>query len=210
MKKRTKLHYLLVSLLMLVLISNGCSSAPSKETANVNREYKSVTLKEFFPSLSGNIADYSIQLPVGYESNPIPSQSTYGATLWAMPEDLKLFQDPEQYDVSLVTSTVFKAVWSTNVGVSNDQIVTAGIPVTKADFEKQGIKDVNFTSGLFHGFTGVPTLTMSGTMEGESAYLAYLYSPVDDTVILIVLGGNKTGTTDEQDWDAFVKSLEIK
>lgn len=189
-------------LLCLILPIGGCATS--------NREYTDVTLKEFFPEVSGNLGDYSVQIPMGYESYALPSQSIYGATLWTTPQDLKLFLDPNAYDASLHTATVFKAAWSINVGGMGDQIVQAGVPLTKVDLEKDGTEVSTFTSGLFHGLTGVPALAMTGTLQGQQVYLAYLYSPADDTVMLVVLGGNKAGDTDEQDWDAFVNSLEIQ
>lgn len=195
-------------LLTLLLIGSGCTGTRTNDAGA--SEYTDKTLEAFFPEISGNLGDYSIQIPAGYESYALPTQSIYGAMLWSAPEDLELFLDPDNYDASLHTNSVFKAVWSINVGGVGDQIVQAGIPLTKADLEKDGTEVSTFTSGLFHGLTGVPALAMTGTLQGQQVYLAYIYSPANDTVMLVVLGGNKTGDTDEQDWNAFVNSLEIQ
>ena len=171
----------------------------------------SVTLSDFIPGLLGNIKDYSVQLPIGYEKYVIPSGLQKGATIWGTPEDLKaIFLDPEQYDFSLASSTVFKVSFSLNVGASMNQIVSAGIPITKEEYEKEGLENLNFKSGLFHGFEGVPALAMSGTMKDQQAYLAYLSSPVNELVIFVILQGNKSEDRDEQDWAAFINSLEIQ
>lgn len=202
-------------LIVLVLITpwfwSGCLHNQPTSSPTTAGVYGPITFKEFFPRVSGHISDYSVQLPVGYKKYVIPSGSKKSDVIWGTPGDLEaILLSPDTYDFGQAASPMFKASFTPNVGVRDGKIVQRGIPITQEDFEQQGWSQLTYVSGEFHGFTGVPALAVSAVMQGEQVYLAYISSPVNDLVIFVLLQGNREGTADDQAWQAFVDSLEIK
>lgn len=207
--------YIMMKFLTLLLITplllSGCMRTPTHTAVIDTHKYSAVTFKEFFPSVSGHIADYSVQLPAGYTSYVIPSGFKKSDVIWGTAEDLKaVMLTADTYDFGKATSPMFKASFTPNVGVEDGKIIDPNGPVTKEYFVQQGVTEMKFVSGNWHGLEGVPALAVTGYMKGEQLYLAYVYSPVNDLVMFVLLQGNKTGDTDDQAWRTFVMSLEIQ
>lgn len=207
--------YIMMKFLTLLLIAplllSGCMRTPTHTAVIDTHKYSAVTFKEFFPSISGHIADYSVQLPAGYTSYVIPSGFKKSDVIWGTAEDLKaILLSKGTYDFGKATNPMFKVSFTPNVGVEDGKIIDPNGPVTKEDFEQQGVTQLKFISGDWHGLDGVPALAMTGEKDGEQLYLAYIYSPVNDLVMFVLLQGNRDGATDDQAWVTFVRSLEIQ
>jgi hypothetical protein len=210
MKNLTKRKYLLLVLALAApLVWSGCLRTQPTPTSTA--ENVPVTFAEFFPSVSGHLRDYSVQLPAGYKKYVIPSGLKKSDVIWGTPSDLEaILLSPDTYDFGQAALPMFKASFTPNVGVADGKIVSNGIPVSQQDFEQQGWTQLSYVSGEFHGFDGVPALAANAVIQGEQVYLAYIYSPVDDLVIFVLLQGNREGTADDEAWKIFVDSLEIE
>lgn len=203
---------LLAFFIISTLILNACSGINKSGIKTEAIEYKTVSLSEFSPTISGDISAYSIQLPDGYESYSPPNQYLSAAIDWGKPQDLELLKGPgpEKYDTTLRSYPIFDASWNIDVFAKGDHLESKGSPITVATLAKQGIEVIDFTSGLFHGLPEVPALAMSGVAGDETLYWAYIWSPGDDVVLHVGLKSSKSVETDKQVWDTFVKSLEIR
>jgi hypothetical protein len=201
---------LLALFIFSTLILNACSNINKSSREAEARGYKTVPLSEFFPTISGDISEYSIQQPDGYESYSPPNQALSEAIVWGKPQDLELLNGPEKYDATLRSYPIFSAHWNIDVFAKGDHLESEGNPITTATLEKKGIEVIDFTSGLFHGIAGVPALAMNGVAGDETLYWAYIWSPGDDVVLQVSLRSSKNVETDKQVWATFVKSLEIR
>lgn len=211
-KKLAPQKKLLALFIISTLTLNACSGTNKSSIKTEAIEYKTVTLSEFFPTISGDISAYSIQQPDGYESYSSPTQLLSAEINWGKPQDLELLKSPgpEKYDTTLRSYPIFRASWDMDVFAKDDHLESKGSPITVATLAKKGIEVTDFTSGLFHGLPEVPALAMYGVAGDETLYWAYIWSPEDNVVLKIGLFSSKSEETDEQVWNTFVKSLEIR
>jgi hypothetical protein len=185
------------------------------ETLNQNSNNltsMSIPLKQFFP-ITGNMGDYKVSVPSGYTAYAVPLETITPLTyLWGKQDDIKaITTDSSQIDFSKAQSGVFRVRFSENVGIDdNGKINDGNGPLTEAGYIDEGVSNSKFVSGLFNGIKSVPAVAVSGMVKGKSLYLAYIFSPVDNLVLLVSLQGGNDQGINQKNWDDFVSSLNIK
>ena len=179
---------------------------------NMSENNKSITLKEFFPNISGNIADYEISIPTAYIKYAVPDDLALGTFLWGEPEDIKTISANSQaLSFNQAKAGVFRIRFSPNIAIdANSQIIDGNGPINESSFASQGIQDIHFTKGSFAGISAVPVIVVTGTVKDKPLFMAYLYSPVDNLVILTSLQGGTDNSVNSIIWNSFVNSLNIK
>jgi len=192
------------------------TSSSGAITNNINismtENNKELAWKEFFPGISGNIADYKVSIPAEYVVYPVPQDLAAGTFLIGTPDDIKtITADPSTIAFNQAKSGVFRVRFSQNVGVDeNGQITDGNAPLGEASFKAQGIENTHVVAGNFLGVAGAPIVAVSGEIKNTPVYMAYVASPADSLVVLVNLQGGSDAALNTAVWSAFVGSLNIK
>jgi hypothetical protein len=210
---------LFIILSSFLILAAGCSSQPKAEVDNqkalesngkVMTIQSQKTLEEFFPILSGNLKDYKVSIPENYIIYKVSDSLSRNTFLWGSSEDLKaITADPSAIDFSKAKNVVFRVRFSINVGVNEKgEIADSQNILTKESYEAQGVTKINFQKGSFNGISSAPAVSVSGTLNSKDIFLAYLFSPADNLIVLVNLQG---GSSDQNKgiWDNFIKSWAL-
>ncbi len=195
----------------------------SMATGSINMskiDSKKVTFKEFFPLISGNIADYEVTIPkdyiVHYVSvndrdlgvSPFASNSLVGVSDTV--DDL-LAQAKLGGSVSFkhISRGVFRARFTATTGLDEQGhfVDKKNGTINELMYKNMGMSNIVFKNGLFRDIQRAPMITITGDLQGSHVRMLYLYSPVDNLVILFSLQGGNNQADDDALWSMFTNSF---
>jgi hypothetical protein len=176
-----------------------------------------VNLKDFFPSMSGDLGAYTVSLPSNYVRYDVPPEKINPMALyiWGSPEDLKrATADPSGYIAFNTTKNgLFTVNFTKNVGVNGSgQLIAGGTGelVTEAMIKQQNSEKAKVMIGSLYGLPSAPAFTIIDNLHGLPIRMAYIYSPVDKLVVVISLDGGTDDAVNESIWNNFTTSLNLK
>ncbi len=181
---------------------------------------KKVALMEFFPLISGHIADYEVDIPKDYMvhyvsindaelgSSPLSSNSLVGVS-----DDIDdlLSQAKQGGAISFKDTSrgVFRARFTATTGLDEKGrfVDKTNGPINELMYKNMGMTNVVFKNGLFRNIKGVPTVTITGELQGSHVRMLYLYSSVDNLTVLFSLQGGQDQADDDALWNTFTNSF---
>ena len=182
-------------------------------------ETREIPIGEFFPYISGNITDYSLTIPKEYSVYTVSPDDIdfvtspfFNNSLVGLQNDLDdLLDQARQGDKITFRTTrgVFRARFTSGTGVDEQGkfVDRTNGPISAALYEAMGMTDVVFQEGFFHGINSVPMAMIMAKFQGSYVRMFYLYSPVDNLVVLFSLQGGTDQADNDDIWQAFVASM---
>jgi hypothetical protein len=159
---------------------------------------------EFFPIVSGGLAQATVALPADYRIQKLPDDLALNNFLWGREGDLRaVLAKPDEVAFDKAKHGMFHVRFSKNVTYDSGsrQFVDANGPVNA---DKMGVQG---TSTLLR-VGDVPGLAIAGTMKGKPIRLVYLYSPADNLAAFITFRSPDPTVSPEKDvWESFIKNL---
>jgi hypothetical protein len=176
--------------------------------------YQWVELGDFNPSVSGNLAKYSVLLPQGYikYKMAIPNTEDY---VWGSPDDIDNYvKNKSHVDFTQAQHPIFYISNTTSSIITpSGEIGDEDGAYDQAFFQKtlpeQGGSLNSFKKGYFNNISMVPVVSIVATIYNSPAYMTYIYSPADKALALVSLKGVRDDAENLQQWNKFVESLNI-
>jgi hypothetical protein len=181
---------------------------------------KKMALQDMFPLISGNIADYEVVIPQEYTAHFVSINDQLLGTgpfsnnsLVGLKDDIEnlLSQAQQGNAISFKDASqgVFRARFTPDTGIDDQGrfIDRTNGPLDVSLYEGMGMTNVGIKNGLFQGIQGVPMFMITGDMKGSRLRMLYLYSPVDNLVVLFSLQGGQDQQKNDIVWNAFAESF---
>ncbi len=184
---------------------------------------KQYTLSQIFPLISGNLSEYSMNIPENFESEFLWEWTDFSREL---PMWSPLYNNcilGEQADIDNIISQalagnqiqfttskwVIRARFTPNVWIDENGrfIDRVNWPITQESFESIGMNVVFFTESIFQNIPSVPFVTIMGLMNESYVRMLYIYSPNDNLVMLFSLQWWVSQESNDEIWISFIESL---
>ncbi len=192
----------------------------NKTIITTTMETKIITLKELFPLISGNIADYDITIPKSYISQhvsindkDIGTSALANNSLTGTIDDgeniLSQMRENNSVDFKIISHGIFRARFTATTGLDEkgDFVDQKSGLIGESFYQKMGMTNVTYKKDTFRGIKSVPIAIITGELQGSHLRMLYLYSPADNLVILFSLQGGNDQTENDSIWNIFTESF---
>jgi hypothetical protein len=192
----------------------------NSSTNTTNTETKTITVQELFPEISGNIADYDLTIPKEYTTQYISVNDRDLSTsvlannsLIGVKEDIdnvvSQVRENNKVDFKIISHGIFRARFTATTGLDDngDFVDQKSGPISASLYEGIGVTNISFKKDFFRGIKGVPIAIITGELQGSHLRMLYLYSPVDNLVVLFSLQGGSDQAENDIIWNTFAESF---